>query len=331
MIKINLEKLCNKLELGNMKSEPIRVFGGLLHKMYKVEADKGGFAVKEINPAIMNRGEAVMKNYIFSEKVTHIAKENAIPSIPAIGENEFIHQVNNEYYMIFKWVDAKSILPGEVNKYHCAKVGEILANLHNIDFSSIYEKIEIPEVIETNWKQYLKEQSEISEVLENVVDKLYEWYKIANYSTSALYKNQIISHRDMDCKNVLWDASENSIIIDWEAAGYINPLQELVDVAFNWGGIETDNFNIENFKNLVKSYIKYGGHIQDEIKPVLNYGYKGKLEWLEYNIKRSLGIECNSEEEKQIGIGEVKKTVDALRRYEELVPVCEEILKEYAN
>ena len=331
MLKINFEKLFNKLELGNMRSEPKKVFGGLLHKMYKIETDEGVFAVKELNPSIMKRGEEVIRNYIFSEQVTHIVKENGVPAIPAIGDKEFIHHINDEHYMIFKWVDAKSILPDEVNKHHCVKVGKNLATLHNIDFSSIYEKDEIPEVIEVNWKQYLKVKSEISEVLKNAVQKLYEWDRLANDSTTAIYKKQIISHRDMDCKNVLWDIDEIPIIIDWESAGYINPLQELVDVAFNWGGIETNSFNLENFKFIVESYIKHGGRIKGDIKAVLNYGYKGKLEWLEYNIKRSLGIECSSEEEKRIGIGEVTKTIDALSRYEELVPVCEEILKEYAN
>ena len=32
-----------------------------------------------------------------------------------------------------------------------------------------------------------------------------------------------------------------------------------------------------------------------------------------------------------VRIGEVKKTIEALGRYEELFPICEEILREYAN
>lgn len=330
-LKENILKVLNKFDVGILKSNPERVFGGLLRKMYKIEAEKGSFAVKILNPLIMRRGEEVMENYIFSEKVTRIAKENGIPAIHAIGDRDFIHHINDEHYMFFKWVDAKSILPSEVDKEHCTKVGKILAKLHSIDFSCLYEKVCINEVKEIDWKKYLKDKSEISEVLENKVEKLYKWDKNANGSALSVHRNQIISHRDMDCKNVLWDDNNNPTIIDWEASGYINPLQELVDVAFNWGGIETDNFNLENFKIIVESYIKHGGRMKEDIAAVLNFGYKGKLEWLEYNIKRSLGVECSSEEEKQIGIGEVKKTIEVLGRYEELFPICEEILKEYAN
>lgn len=329
--KENIQKVFNKSDLGILINAPKKVSGGLLHKMYKIETDRGIYAVKVLNPLVMKRGEAVMKNYIFSEKITHTAKENGIPAIPAIGDKEFIHPIGDEHYMVFKWVDAKSISPSEVSKEHCTKIGEILAKLHSIDFTSLYEKVDTPEVITTEWNKYVQVESEILNTLEKVVDKIYEWNRVANSSVEIVHKNQIISHRDMDCKNVLWDEKQNPIIIDWEAAGYVNPLQELIDLAFNWGGIETDSFKLENFKNLVESYIKCGGKIQEDIKAVLNFGYKGKLEWLEYNIKRSLGIECSSEEEKQIGIVEVKKTIAALRRYEELLPICEEILREHAN
>jgi thiamine kinase-like enzyme len=52
----------------------------------------------------------------------------------------------------------------------------------------------------------------------------------------------------MDYKNVLWDKKDRSFLIDWEAAGYINPLQELIDVAMAWSGGETDNFNCRHFE-----------------------------------------------------------------------------------
>lgn len=35
-------------------------------------------------------------------------------------------------------------------------------------------------------------------------------------------QNQVISHRDLDPKNVMWK-NDAPYIIDWEAAGYVNP------------------------------------------------------------------------------------------------------------
>lgn len=43
-------------------------------------------------------------------------------------------------------------------------------------------------------------------------------------------------------------------------------------------------------------------------------GSCGRLEWLEYNVKRSLGIEC-SREEVEVGISEVKNTIKHIVYY----------------
>ena len=49
----------------------------------------------------------------------------------------------------------------------------------------------------------------------------------------VLSQNLVISHRDLDPKNVLWHGEE-ALVIDWEAAGYVNPYQELLEVINYW-------------------------------------------------------------------------------------------------
>jgi pullulanase len=59
---------------------------------------------------------------------------------------------------------------------------------------------------------------------------------------------------------------------------------------------------------------------------VLYYTNNGRLEWLEYNIKRALMLETDSEEEQQLGINEVKETIAHVVYYEsiksELLKMC---------
>jgi hypothetical protein len=62
---------------------------------------------------------------------------------------------------------------------------------------------------------------------------------------------------------------------------------------------------------------------------VLNYGFKGKLDWLEYNVKRSLGIESSTIEEQALGASEVLKTIDAIQQYDRFIPTCAEMLYAY--
>ncbi len=52
------------------------------------------------------------------------------------------------------------------------------------------------------------------------------------------------------------------------------------------------------------------------------------LEWLLYNMKRSLGIECSSQEERRLGTAQVRGTLHALDAYEWKTALLLEWLRE---
>ena len=59
---------------------------------------------------------------------------------------------------------------------------------------------------------------------------------------------------------------------------------------------------------------------------VLANGFLGKLGWLEYNLKRSLWIECTEAEEQQMGAAEVTGTINAISRYVDMISELEKWL-----
>lgn len=67
-------KLVKKLDLGVIKEEPIRVTGGLLNRMYKVNTANGIYAIKHLNPKVIERKNA-RENHILAEKIANFAKE----------------------------------------------------------------------------------------------------------------------------------------------------------------------------------------------------------------------------------------------------------------
>lgn len=328
MIKVEIiNKLCLRAELGEIYKAPERIFGGLLHHMYKIETDKGIFAVKQLNPSIMKRKTAI-NNYIFSEKVAKIAYLNQIPAIAAIEKESCLYKIEDEYYMVFGWVEAKALPVEHVSVEHCKKIGKVLCDLHKLDFSEIEQEVDKDsKATVTEWNTYKVEGMVWSQELLEISDFLYDCERKANQASEVVKKHQIISHRDMDCKNVLWDKDDSPIVIDWEAAGYINPLQELIDVALAWAGGEILKLNDEKFKAVIDSYIKHGGTISSDIDAVLEFAYKGKLEWLEYNMKRSLGIESSSEQERLLGSDEVIKTIQSIYYYKQLIPRLNRLLR----
>jgi thiamine kinase-like enzyme len=329
MIKNSIKKVINHLELGALIGEPEQVFGGLLHKMYKVGTSRGVYAVKALNPIIMKR-ELAISNTIFSEKVAKIALDNKVPAVVSHKKDGCIHDIDGSYFMVFDWVEAKNITQAEVTMYHCKSIGKMLAQIHSIDFAQIDEETNcVPKSYLVNWQEYCGLGTELSIRIERYRANLEKWTSLINQSILKVCTNQVISHRDMDYKNVLWDENGSPFVIDWESAGYINPLAELIDVALAWSGMSEGNPDEEKFKAVISSYLKNGGAIDGDIKAVLDYGYIGKLEWLEYSIKRAIGIESSDKAEQELGREQANGTLKAILDYEQMIPVIEDIFKTY--
>lgn len=328
---LNFEKLCKMLSLGSLKDNPQQIFGGLLHRMYKLRTEKGDYAAKALNPQIMQR-EIAMKHFIFSEKVVRIAFDKGINAIPAIEINgNSIHEVDGQYYLVFPWFHGKALPQNKVDINKCKIIGELMAKIHNLDFSSVADSKENNfTATAADWNMYgekAKAQNLIwaSDLLENV-DTLYEIEKRANMAVQELSKNLVVSHRDLDQKNVLWDEDDVPMIIDWEAAGTVNPSLELLEVALSWSGGESSTPDKDAFCAVIDSYTKKGGTIGDNLEGVLHSVFKGKIEWLEYSMKRSLRIECSGDEEQKLGTREVVSTIQSILDYSKLIPLLLEWL-----
>ena len=134
-------------------------------------------------------------------------------------------------------------------------------------------------------------------------------------SKKYLSKTAVISHRDLDPKNVMWNG-DKPCVIDWEAAGYVNPYQELLEVVNYWTDDGTGKLFKEKFDALIDTYSAYmniSTVIWDE---VFHGSYFGMLGWLEYNVKRALGIEASDEAEMLLGEEQVIGTIHELYSYQ---------------
>ena len=327
---LQLEKLCKILKLGEIITVPKAIVGGLLHKMYAVETTQGKYAVKALNPQIMLRPSA-RQHFINSERIVNIALKS-IPALSAIKFNgTFMQEIDKQFYIVFDWVDGRSLKSNEINIIQCEKIGGILADIHMIDFSKLYIINDcIDEVPLIDWKYYLKKGQENNTVwcnqLLEIIDKLYVWDAEANKSAKQLSSDMVISHRDLDPKNVMWNGN-NPIIVDWESAGYINPMQELLETAIYWSESFLGDIDKKRFLAFVgaykkKRYVK----LQENWRLVLLSGFLGKLGWLEYSLKRSLWIECTDAEEQQMGTEQVIETIKGIRCYADMINELEKWL-----
>lgn len=311
-----IEELVLNLELGKIIEGPSRVSGGLTHKMYKVVTNKSKYIVKLLNPNIMKRSTA-LPNFEKADKYEELLKSNNIDAIYSLKFNDKKLQIlNKQYFYVYDWYEGKSLKDNEIKKEHCKKIGKALANIHNI---TLKEDIWKEDKKNINWQYYIDLAKEKNSP---IYDMLYDKLEILNQS---MYKgNEVVDklpnyvavcHNDLDSKNILWINDEFKII-DLECLDYSNPYLELFTLALCWSGYESCNINYDLLKTFVNSYFENSKLSKDIDWNVLYYANNGRLEWLEYNIKRSLMLETSSEEEQLLGINEVKETIDHVVYYD---------------
>ncbi len=291
-----LEKLVRKFDLGSKIIKATQIHGGLSNRMYRVETDKAEYAIKKLNKTLM-QNKTEFERITFAEKVSKIAEENGVFVERALEfEDKIIHEIDEDYYMIFNWNYGSHLQPEDVTDEICNTIGELLAKIHNLDFSKIEaEKSKETETRIIDWQHYAnvaKNQNKYyyKDLVENI-EILYEINKKTNEALEYAKNNLIISHRDLIKKNIMWN---NNIptVIDWESSGYVNPTVELVQVCWNWANGDVGKFEFEKFGIIVNSYLQHvKKYKKEDIKKLIYANLWEAIEWLEYNLKRSLCIE----------------------------------------
>lgn len=316
---MNIEKFCTKYNLGKVLSIT-KLYGGLMHKMFKVETSNGIYCIKVLNKEVMSRSDAY-DNFIVSENISNLANRSGIPVSSALSiDGNYLIKLDDNYYMVFDYVDGKILSDEEITINHCKKIGNILGKLHLLDYKEIGLESNIVEYKKIyDWKKYIDNS--------NFNNMEYKELYLTNYKKyNSLIKriiecfnrsniNQTICHMDMDPKNVMWNNNNNPIIIDWECATIANPERELLETALCWSGFLSNNFNKEKFISIFKEYSKYRSINNIDWYDVICGNLVGRFEWLKYNLDRSLGIISNDIEEIKLASNEVIKTIDEINRY----------------
>lgn len=312
MININnfFNLVAEDLQLGKVLENPVQVTGGFMHRMFKVVTEQGSYIIKLLNPNIMKRPTA-MGNYKIADDIEEILRQNNIPAVYALEfKNRKMQELKGQYYYVFEWYDGKSLKDGEIKSIHCEKIGEVLAKIHNIDLKN--EPFGQNEM-HIDWQKYIElakaMNSPIYDYIKDYADLFNDSMIKGNEAIKKLPPVKAICHSDMDSKNVLWLGDEFKLI-DLECLGYSNPYLELFELALCWSGYESCNIDFDLFNTFIKSHFDNSNLDTNVDWEALYYCNNGRLGWLEYNIKRALMLECDNEEEQQLGISEVKETVE---------------------
>lgn len=320
-----LEKLMRECGLGEIIADIQPVSGGFMHRMYKVITDSGIYAVKHLNAEIMKRPDA-QENFARAERIEGILEKKDIPIVPAMvicGRK--MQNIEEQFFYVFRWQEGRIAEWNHISDKQCYKAGNILGRIHAIEPKNAERQS--PELSRIDWHDYVLKAKEkdvkLASLLEDNEELLVYAQKELNRARASLPPMICISNEDMDPKNVMWD-NKTPWVIDLECLDYGNPISHAMQLALQWSGIVTCEMNIDRMIAFFDGYLEAYDNCFRGYGDIVGVAYTW-VEWLEYNIQRALG-NCIDEKERELGISEVKNTIDRIAYIRKQEPQIKEAL-----
>lgn len=312
MNQMDLEKTSQHFCLGIFQSaQP--VFGGLIHKMWQVKTDRGIFALKELSQAI-KFDEKTKNSYEESEAIARSFSKAGIPAVSALSRNgRSLYEIDGRFFLCYPWLHGKTLARNEITDLHRVKMAGILADIHRVSYRTFSEKqIEYAQSFDLDelFKEVLSTGPSYKALLMKYADLLLNVASLHAEAILAMPKKGLISHTDLDPKNVMWDEQQNPHLIDWEGAQAINPTQDIVQLAIDWSWSGERSIDWEALKTIIRAFRDNGGVIdQSLVRNVLILILGNSLNWLAFNLKRSIDP-CSSE--RDLSIAQVSESIEGL-------------------
>ncbi len=297
--------------------------------MWRVDTKQGSYAIKELSPDINLQDPDIIFNYDLTEQIaTNFAQHSILAIAAMVHAGKYLTLLDGKGFLVYPWVEGKALAANEITVKHVTKMARILAKMHGMPLA-------VPELIAPKFPihvddeltslihQAVNQNAPFAKLLQENIALLLDCNKSYRQAIKSLTSTFVVSHGDLDPKNVLWDVHDEPILIDWESARLLNPTYEIVNAAFDWGGITTE-FNQMLFKKMLNAYKEAGGVIDGALLTAACYGVVGNwLHWLVYNIKRSGSLD---EAQKTLGIEQVKMVLPMMLRLQQIIP---ELIKDF--
>ncbi len=280
-------KLCKLFEIYKPTKEPELIDAAHKHKIYKVTTPGNKYAFKEFNLPpeniesqieLINRGQFIASKF----------QEFKVDSICGISEHgSYLMENEGRYYLIYPWtegfvVDTDHIATPTQVEY----IGNLLARLHKakIKIKGV-KKVEFTLLDYSKWVE-LKTEFIDNTIISNFIDNLKNILEKINTSFEKSLQSQVISHRNINKSNLIWQDNGNFCTIGWDWSGYTNPEVELVQVAFDWASDGKETVDPEVFKAIIESYKKIRKLNIESIEELVYASLHDTINWLQAKMEK---------------------------------------------
>ena len=326
----HIQYLCSLLGLGRQQQPMTPVSGGFHHRVWRLETDSGVFAIKQLAPDKDLSDPALLRHYNATEETAAKFAKCGIGAIHALASGkDYLHRLDGEAYLVYPWTNASALERGRISRQHALYMARLLAQMHtagiaveglDVAHTEIVSAERVEQLVNLAAERGLRGAAQLLEWLPRFRDIVQR----QEAALSVLQGDLVISHGDLDQKNVLWNGAERAVIIDWESACWLNPTCEALLEALDWSGIAS-RFDRELFEAFLAAYQDAGGVLDSAaIEPALDTILGDWLDWLVYNVGRIVMVD--DEEQHTIGQQQVEFVLPIILRLEQLGPRLKAII-----
>lgn len=288
---IDYQRVSDYFDLGHVEQTPNRLIGGRLNQQWIIQTPKGHFVIKKLNPKRVKNEKALTRFIQTNTIAKHFSHYVHASYALEVGHSP-LYKDQNTVYMVYPYIKGKVLEQNELTDLHTQKMAKLLATLHSTKIETpllkerlLHAKHEDIDIIES---KLLHEHPHISEQLRAIKKTLYEI--ITRYDSSQDFFNSdiLISHCDLDVKNVVWNKDNEPVLIDWEYASQINRYVDLISSSIYWSMNQDYQVDLQKLTLFLKEYTEHTHIIPT--KKQLHLGFIGMLagwtSWLLFNLNQ---------------------------------------------
>jgi aminoglycoside phosphotransferase (APT) family kinase protein len=271
------------------------VGGGWSNRVFRLEADSGVFAVKQMrNPwRIPHWEEWLAQAWAFELRAIEAGIAAPEPLVnPATGGCLARASSGGSALTpvrLHRWVHGKPLSGGVADPQVARWAGRVLATMHGMQvrphdrslfpFPNTHTAERWPELTEAayrsgaDWAGLMAAAAPSVSVIAELVK-----------SDGHRPDREVMSHGDLDQKNILATGA-GPVLCDWDVAYPVVPSRELADVAMSMGCWR----DMDAAREVVRAYRAYGGDDTELAPADLGQTMMSRLDWIALNADRELG------------------------------------------
>ena len=261
----------------------VRVRGGFANRMYRLDTDRGSFAVKKVN--LLDRRHVYRADDVFRFERAAFAAGIPMPEPISAGHDTLVH----------RWVEGEKLPEAPVSPAYAYEIGEILARLHALDVAWPHVPTEEPSA--RDWPELAERATATGQPWAGeLAARVATFLAIADFVDTCERPGPVVlTHRDIQPWNLLARAGR-PVVLDWELSGKLDLSGELGSTALSLAkGPGLDGIEPAVFRSVLDGYEAGGGTLPPPGPSWFVFLLGGWLGHTRWNILRCLaGVEAGT-------------------------------------